>query len=167
MMGVVMAKNNAAQKEILIFTLKNQEFALPVEPIEIVVRMVEITLVPDSSTSIYGIINFRGKVIPVVDTWVKLGFESRKINIYDHLIIVKTMNGYVALIVDNVKEVITCSTNDITATDDIDVGKTNFSGVIILSSGIVLLNNPENLIHESDLQLMDRLTVEERALCQS
>ncbi len=150
-------KNSKKSKDFLIFSLDNQQFALPVEYIEIVVRMVEVQAIPGTPPSIYGIINFRGVIIPVVNMRVKFGFESRKITIDDHLIIMQHDSRYTALIVDNVREVTPCDENDITVTSDVNIGESHFTGVLKLSDGIILLNYPENLISPTDIGIMDEL----------
>ncbi len=119
--------------------------------------MVEIQTIPGTPSSIYGIINFRGEIIPVVNMRVKFGFESRNVTIDDHLVIMLHDSHYTALIVDNVREVTPCDENEITVISDVNIGESHFTGVLKLSDGIILLNYPENLISPTDIDIMDDL----------
>jgi purine-binding chemotaxis protein CheW len=58
------------------FLLSSEEFGLRVDKVREIIQMVEITAIPDSQEYVKGVINLRGKVIPVVDLGLKLGLSA-------------------------------------------------------------------------------------------
>ena len=58
----------AGSKQLVVFTVDDQHYALDLVSVERVVRAVEITHLPQAPDTVMGVINFEGKVIPVVNT---------------------------------------------------------------------------------------------------
>jgi purine-binding chemotaxis protein CheW len=89
------------------FLLSNEEFGLRVDKIKEIIQMVEITSIPDSQEYVKGVINLRGKVIPVVDLALKLGLSNGGSN--DHRCIIVTEmpgnKGLAGIIADSVLDI--------------------------------------------------------------
>ena len=64
----------AAPGKYLAFALADEEYALPVLKVREIIQMMEITHVPKVPPHVKGVINLRGKVIPIVDLRLKFGF---------------------------------------------------------------------------------------------
>lgn len=89
-------------KEVLVFTVEDQQFALDLSCLERVIWAVEITPVPNESDNIAGIINVHGTIIPVINVRKLLGREERAIILSDQLIVCAINGKKCALWVDDV-----------------------------------------------------------------
>ncbi len=87
---------------VVIFTLDERQFGLPLGTVERVVHMVEITSVPQAPALVRGIINFHGQTIAVYDLRERLGLPPREPEVSDLLLIAHTKSLTVALLINNV-----------------------------------------------------------------
>jgi purine-binding chemotaxis protein CheW len=88
--------------QIVVFTLDDQLFALPLHSVLQVIHAIEIRHLPNSPEIIAGIINVKGKIIPVIDLRKRFGFKSREIDPDDRFLIVHTGKREAALMADTV-----------------------------------------------------------------
>jgi purine-binding chemotaxis protein CheW len=94
--------------QLVVFALGDEEYGLPITQVQEIIRFSEPRTIPNPHASIRGVINLRGRIIPVCDLKLQLnvGFgevadESSKI------VIVESQSGSAGLIVDGVNEVMT------------------------------------------------------------
>lgn len=95
-----------AIQQYVSFNLDSEKYAVDIMYIEEIIRMVEITQVPRAPEFVEGIINIRGKVIPVVDLKKKLNLGSISQDQNTRIIITNIKNRKIGFIVDSVNEVI-------------------------------------------------------------
>lgn len=88
------------------FILSKEKYAINIMSVEEILRKVDITAVPNAPSFIEGIVNIRGKVIPVVDLKKKLSIGSSNDDINVRIIITNLKNKRVGFLVDAVDEVI-------------------------------------------------------------
>jgi len=69
-------RHKRLEGKYLNFLLSNEEFGMRVDKIREIIQMVDITAIPESQKYVKGVINLRGKVIPVIDLAVKLGLAN-------------------------------------------------------------------------------------------
>jgi purine-binding chemotaxis protein CheW len=101
------AKNQAEELlQLVSFTIGQEEFGLDIQRIQEINRMVEITRVPNSPDFVSGVINLRGKVIPVIDLRKRFGFPAKESDKNTRIIVVELTGSVVGFIVDAVREVI-------------------------------------------------------------
>jgi purine-binding chemotaxis protein CheW len=91
--------------QIVVFTLDNLIYALPVNSVLRVIHAIEIRPLPKAPDIIAGIINVKGQIIPVIDIRKRFGFPSRELDTEDQLIIADTGKRQVALLIDKVTEI--------------------------------------------------------------
>jgi len=107
----------------LTFTLGDESYGVPVLKVREIIRLTPITSVPQMPDYVKGVINLRGKVIPVVDLRLKFGLARAESNERTCTVVVqvelagqnKTLMG---LIVDGVEEVVQIGAQDIESTPD-------------------------------------------------
>ncbi len=107
----------------LAFTLGRESYGLPVLKVREIIRLVTITPVPQMPEHIRGVINLRGKIVPVVDLRIKFGLPVTESNESACVVVVQVMlssggNIHMGLIVDGVEEVINIAAADIEPTPD-------------------------------------------------
>lgn len=91
--------------QLVIFELTNQLYALPIQETQEIIRMTDITTVPNSREYVEGIINLRGNVVPVINLHRRLGLEEGSRDDSTRIIVVEHNGQKVGMIVDNVQEV--------------------------------------------------------------
>ncbi len=97
----------------LSFRLAEQEYALQILKVREIIGMQDITSVPRTPAYVRGVINLRGKVIPVIDLRLKLGLPETEYTESAAIIITQTEDGEVGILVDAVSEVLEVSAIDI------------------------------------------------------
>ena len=106
----------------LTFTLGSEEYGLPVLKVREIIKMLDITHVPQVPAHVKGVINLRGKVIPVVDLRLKFGFPEHDYTERTCVIVVEVAlpSGRVmmGIVVDAVSEVLNIIADDIEPTPD-------------------------------------------------
>ena len=93
--------------QIIGFKLGREEFGVDIFSVKEIIRLSIMTRVPNAPTFIVGVVNMRGKVIPIIDLSIRFGLPSSKFsNIEKKIIVVEHKNKTVGLLVDAVNEVI-------------------------------------------------------------
>ena len=106
----------------LVFHLAPEEFAIQVQKVREIMGVQEITQVPQTPAHVKGVINLRGKVIPVVDLRLKFGLPEVEYAQRTCIIVVQVQSGssliHTGIIVDEVSEVLNLAAADIEDTPD-------------------------------------------------
>ncbi len=92
--------------QLVSFKLGKEEFGVDILAIQEIIRMLEITRVPNSPEFIEGVINLRGKVIPVVNLRKRLNMPAKEYDKSTRIIVVELGAKIVGFIVDSVSEVL-------------------------------------------------------------
>ena len=106
----------------LAFALGQEEYGLPVLKVREIIKVMEITQVPQVPAHVRGVINLRGKVIPVIDLRLKFGFPSQDYTERTCVIVVEVaLSGakvMMGVVVDSVSEVLNIAATDIDEAPD-------------------------------------------------
>lgn len=140
-------------KQFVIFKLANQYYGIDIQIVQIIERIKSIMRVPKAPNCVKGVMNLRGEIIPVVDMRAKFGLESKAYDEDSRIIILKMDEDMVGIIVDQVKEVIELSSNQIETVQNIQ-DKTNANhiqgvGKLDTEDMIVTLLNLSTIIEEA------------------
>ena len=90
----------------LTFTLVNEEYGIGILKVKEIIGMMPVTSVPQTPEFVKGVINLRGKVIPVMDVRERFNIETRPYDERTCIVVVDVSEVAVGLIVDTVNEVI-------------------------------------------------------------
>ena len=100
--------------QFIVIRLGDEQYGIDIRHIDNIVRMPNITRVPKMPIYLKGVINLRGEVIPVISMRLKMGLAEDEFTKNTRIIVVKLeQEGNVGFLVDEVKEVVTLSVNDI------------------------------------------------------
>lgn len=141
--------SGAAMKKsdfFIIFTLDDQCYALPLPAADRVVRMVAITPLPNAPDIILGVVNFQGRVIPVINVRRRFCLPEREIALTDQLLVAHTARRHVALVADTVLDVIACAAQNMIATEDIVPKVEYVEGVVKLIDGLILIHDLDKFL---------------------
>lgn len=93
------------------FALAGETYALPVEAIQEILRVGTITRVPDAPHPVRGILNLRGRVVPVVDLRVRLGLPRVEPGSRSRVLVANARGRLIGLLVDTVEQVVRLDRN--------------------------------------------------------
>jgi purine-binding chemotaxis protein CheW len=113
---------DALAGKYLTFQIADEEYGLPVLKVREIIKIMDITAVPQVPAHVRGVVNLRGKVIPVVDLRMKFGFPQRDYDDRTCIIVVEistlTSRMMMGVIIDAVSEVLNISAEEIEETPD-------------------------------------------------
>lgn len=99
-------KENQELLQLVSFKIGNEEFGIDILKVQEIIRLMTITEVPNSPDFVEGVINLRGRVIPVIDLRIKLRMPRIEHNNNTRIIVVEINNTTIGFIVDAVSEVL-------------------------------------------------------------
>jgi purine-binding chemotaxis protein CheW len=94
------------QQQLVVFSLGTEEYGLPITQVQEIIRYSEPRTIPSAYASVRGVINLRGKIIPVLDLKHRLALPNAD-GAEAKIVIVESQVGTAGLIVDEVDEVLT------------------------------------------------------------
>ena len=143
----------------VVFKLGQEKYGLNIEYVNAIERFQTVVRVPNASSSIKGVINLRGEVIPVVDLKSKFNFTDRSSASNAEYVIVNLPDSKLALEVDGVDEI-----HSIEMTDMVDVpviakgaGVDYFEHIAKIGNELVIMINPFKLLSESERASVEQL----------
>ena len=132
------------QNQYVFFTLDEQRYGLHLSAVERVVRVVEITPLPEAPEMVLGVVNVQGQVIPVFNIRKRFRLPEREIALSDQLIIAHISKRTIALLVDAVIGVVEPSEEEMITAEKILPNMEYVEGVVKIEDGMILL------IHDLD-----------------
>ena len=97
------------------FRIGRETFGVPIELVHEIVRVPDITAVPDSPEYIEGVINLRGKIVSIVDLRKRFGEKEITTNKKNRILVAEVENKMVGLVVDAASEVLKLPQSEIEA----------------------------------------------------
>lgn len=141
----------------LIFRIAEEEYGIEILKVQEIIGMISVTKVPRMPEFIKGVINLRGKIIPVVDFRLKFGFDEIEYTERTCIIVVQIRrNGadmVMGLIVDEVSEVEEIKSDQVDPAPQIGIQvNTEFiDGVGKLEDRVVILLNADRVLNMDEL----------------
>jgi purine-binding chemotaxis protein CheW len=95
--------------QLVSFKIGKEEFGVDILKVQEIIKIISITKVPNSPHFVEGVINLRGRVIPIIDLRVRLGLEKIAHTNDTRIVVVDLVGNTVGFIVDEVNEVLRIS----------------------------------------------------------
>jgi len=141
--------------QLVVFTLEEQRYALPLAAVDRIVRAVESTPLPQAPPIVLGVLSVEGRVVPLVDIRKRFRLPERDIGLNDQLILAFTSRRPVALLVDAVSGVLEHPAADVVAPEAICPGLEHVEGVVALNDGIILIHDLDKFLALEETQALD------------
>ncbi|MCX8006663.1 MAG: chemotaxis protein CheW [Coriobacteriia bacterium] len=138
-----------AVRQVVLFTLGEEEFGLPVERVTSIIRYEKPTPVPHAPDFVEGVINLRGQIVPVVDLGRRLFGEGSSRSGSSRVIVTETTAGLVGFAVDSAHEVARMSAAAVMQTPESLASSEladAFEGVADHEGRLVMLLVPDKLV---------------------
>ena len=130
-----------ATEHLATFFLSREEYGVDVRLVQEIIRITEITPVPRAPVSIKGVINLRGRIIPVVDLKRKLGLGDAELGRRARIVVVKLRERLVGLLVDGASQVLKVPVSSIDPAPDavVEIDAEYIRGVAKLPDRLIIL----------------------------
>ena len=149
-----MTTNSEQEVKIIVFQIKDKEYAIPVERVSGIEKLLHITRVPKTVPFIKGVINLRGVITPIIDLRTRFGFEEVEYNDATRIIIIIINDLEVGLIVDSANDVLDIPVASIEPQPEVVGHKSEeyISGVAKIDKRLLILINLEKALSLDVLQ---------------
>lgn len=152
--------DNNEKGKYMTFKSGNEYFGLAIQYVNEIIQMQEITAIPETEDYIKGLINLRGKVVPVID--VRLRFKQKPLEYNDRtcIIVINVKSTVVGLIVEKIAEVVEINEDNILPPPKIghtDKAQNKYVyGIGKVGTTVKLLLDPDKLLNDEDLSIMEQ-----------
>lgn len=140
------------EMQFVVFKLNNEEYAIEINSVEGILKYEEITNIPQTDEFILGVINLRGKVIPIYNVKRKFYGESSSITDDTRIIIIHNSDILIGIIVDSVLEVLKIPEENIELTDSIFSEESNktITGIGKVEDRLLMIIDIKSLLTETE-----------------
>ena len=158
-------KDDDRSGKYLVFHLDREEFGIRVQKVREIMGIQETTAVPQTPHHVKGVINLRGKVIPVVDLRLKFGLPEQEYTQRTCIIVVQVATGTVSMpmgiVVDGVAEVLNLAAADIEDTPDFGDGTATpyLLGMAKVKGKVKILLEIDRVLTSHDLGALSALVL--------
>ncbi len=150
----------AKDLHIVGFRIGREIFGVPIELVHEIVRVPEITAVPDAPEFIEGVINLRGKIVSIVDLRKRFGEKEIKPNKKNRILVVEVGGRLVGLVVDAASEVLKIPPSEIDAPPNVfEEGELNYvTGVGKLQGRLIILIDLGKILQRGELRRLGEMS---------
>lgn len=151
-------ENEDTQKDkFLTFHIAKEDYGIEIRHVTEIIGIQRITQIPSMPVFIKGVINLRGKVIPVMDIRSRFGLEEREYDDRTCIIVVNINNTSVGLVVDTVNEVADIPENDIEPAPNIQKDRNSdfIHGLGKVGNDVKILLNVNELLFDEELESIE------------
>ncbi len=146
----------------LTFTLNNEEYGIGILKIKEIIGMMAITTVPQTPEFVKGVINLRGKVIPVVDLRARFNMDTIDYNERTCIIVVEISGAsgtvLIGIVVDAVSEVLNIKGEDIedTPTFGTKLNTEYILGMAKMEGGVKILLDIDKVLSGEEIEILEK-----------
>jgi len=143
--------------QIVGFRIGNETYGVRIGSVREIVRVPEITAVPSAPDTIEGVINLRGKIIPVMDLRKRFGLTEITTDKKNRILVVELDNKLLGLIVNSASEVLKIPPSDVEAPGSVFAdGESGYvTGVGKLKGRLIILLDISKLLHRPELKRLE------------
>jgi purine-binding chemotaxis protein CheW len=138
----------ATTRQLVVFTLGSEEYALPIRQVHEIIRYTEPRSVAAGAGWVRGVISLRGKIVPVYDLAARLGVVAER-GEAGKIVIVEAATDMAGVVVDDVEEVLTVEEAQLDPVPA--VGSPSIEAIARIDDRLVILLDPEGIFAGADL----------------
>ena len=149
-------RQDAELMQLVTFSIGEEEFGVDILKVQEIIRTMEITKVPRAPHFVEGVINLRGKVIPIIDLRKRFGLESRDHDKHTRIIVIEIKSMIVGFVVDSVSEVLRIPSSTVEPPPPVLAGLESeyISGVGKLEDRLLILLDLDRLLSGEEHHLL-------------
>jgi len=152
-------EHDGQKGKYMTFKSGKEYFGLEIRYVNTIIQLQAVTKIPETEDYIKGLINLRGKVIPVID--VRLRFKQPELDYNDRtcIIVINVKSMMVGLIVEQIAEVVEISDDNILPPPTIGRGDKGHNkyvyGIGKVGDSVKLLLDPDKLLNDRDMSIVE------------
>lgn len=150
-----MLRSLSASPGLLVFELGAARFALPSAQVRELLRAVTIVALPQAPPIVEGIIDVRGRVVPVLDIRARFRLPPKPPSHTDHLVLADANDRLVALRVDRALDIVHVDADKVEAAEAVGPGIGYVAGVARLADGLVLIHDLATFLDVAERETLD------------
>ena len=142
--------------QLVTFRIGEEEFGVDILSVQEIIRLMQITMVPHAAAFIEGVINLRGKVIPIIDLRRRFGLAPKGHDKNTRIIVIEINNIIVGFVVDAVSEVLRIPASTVEPPPPVVAGVDSdyISGVGKLQDRLLIMLDLDKLLSSDDLEML-------------
>lgn len=148
------------EKQLVVFSIAKEEFGIDISELKEIVKIMEITPVPNVEDYIKGVINLRGRIIVLILLAKKLNLEIKKEDKDSRILIMESGENIFGMIVDKVDKVLRVGVDKISAAPEImskEISSDYIKGVCVLGERLIILLDLIKLLNLKDIEKINKL----------
>ena len=150
----VIVEDEIQKEHYMTFKCADVIYGISIKYVNEIIGLSQITKVPETQDYLIGLINLRGKIIPVIDVRIRFGKEPLEYNDRTCVIVIDVKSTVIGLIVDAIDEVAAFAENEITpppsVSDLVMQAKKYVFGIGRVNGEVKLLLDPDKLINDPE-----------------
>ena len=147
----VIVEDEIQKEQYMTFKCSDEIYGISIKYVNEIIGLSQITKVPETQDYLIGLINLRGKIIPVIDVRIRFGKEPLEYNDRTCVIVIDVKSTVIGLIVDAIDEVAAFAENEITPPPSVSdlamQAKKYVFGIGRVNGEVKLLLDPDKLIN--------------------
>lgn len=150
----VIVEDEIQKEQYMTFKCSDEIYGISIKYVNEIIGLSQITKVPETQDYLIGLINLRGKIIPVIDVRIRFGKEPLEYNDRTCVIVIDVKSTVIGLIVDAIDEVAAFAENEITPPPSVSdlamQAKKYVFGIGMVNGEVKLLLDPDKLINDPE-----------------
>ena len=145
--------------QLVSFKIEKEEFGIDILKVQEINKLVQITKVPNAPHFVDGVVNLRGRIIPIIDLRTRLGLPKKEHNKDTRIIVIELNNNTIGFIVDAVSEVLRISSDIIEPPPTISKGIDSdyITSVAKLDDRLLILLDLEKLLSQEEVEEVEAM----------
>lgn len=145
--------------QLVTFSIGEEEFGVNILKVQEIIRTMDITKVPRAPDFVEGVINLRGKVIPIIDLRNRFGLSSKPEDKDTRIIVIEINNIIVGFVVDAVSEVLRIPAGTVEPPPPVVAGVDSdyISGVGKLKERLLIMLDLDRLLSTEDMDMLSAM----------
>ena len=145
--------------QLVTFSIGDEEFGVDILKVQEIIRTMEITKVPKAPDFVEGVINLRGKVIPIIDLRKRFGMATRVHDKDTRIIVIEINNMIVGFVVDSVSEVLRISADTVEPPPPVVAGVESeyIKGVGKLADRLLIMLDLDRLLSREEKDILNQV----------
>ncbi|MFC7061189.1 chemotaxis protein CheW [Halobacillus seohaensis] len=154
-----MAYDKGSMAKVIVFQLENEEYAIPVQQVGSIERVMHITRVPRTANFVEGVINLRGVITPIIDLRKRFDLSNSKFDDSTRIIIATIDDMNVGLIVDAANDVMDFEESAIEPPPEVvgSVEADYISGVVKVERRLLILLNLSKVLSTDEIKELQEI----------
>ena len=158
-MSEKLKKKDVELLQLVTFSIGGEEFGVDILKVQEIIRMLDITRVPKAPEFVEGVINLRGKVIPIIDLRKRFGLASKGHDKNTRIIVIDINDMIVGFIVDSVSEVLRIPADTVEPPPPVVAGLDSeyISGVGKLDDRLLIFLDLDRLLSQEERDVLSQV----------